>query len=151
FRLRDNNSVIPGSIDGGGGFDTLDYSSWPAPFGVVVNLAMGTAAEVFGGVRNVSNVLGTPNADSITGNPGNNVLDGGAGNDIISGGGGRDILIGGQGADTISGGVGDDILIGGDLTFAGTATLSPNDAALSALMAEWGRTDAVAATRRAHL
>jgi hypothetical protein len=151
FKFRDHNAVIPGTIDGGGGFDTLDYSSWPAPFGVNVNLTTGAAAEVFGGVRNVLNVIGTPNNDILTGNASNNVLAGGAGNDILSGGGGRDILIGGQGADTITGGTDDDIVIGGDLTYAGSTTLSPNDAALAALMSEWGRADADAATRRRHL
>jgi Ca2+-binding RTX toxin-like protein len=151
FKFQDNNSFLPGSVDGGGGFDTLDYSSWPAPFGVSVDLTKGTAAEIFGGVSRVANVVGTPNADVITGNAANNVLVGGAGNDIITGGGGRDILVGGQGADTLTGGPDSDLLIGGDLTYAGTATLGFNDAALAAIMAEWGRTDIALATRIGHL
>jgi Ca2+-binding RTX toxin-like protein len=59
------------------------------------------------------------------------VIDGGAGQDSLLGGAGFDVLIGGIGADVLRGGQGDDILLGG------TTTWDNNDAALSAILAEW--------------
>jgi Ca2+-binding RTX toxin-like protein len=79
------------------------------------------------------------------GSTANNVLEGGAGNDTLQGGGGRDLLVGGLGADVLHGGDGDDILIGG------TTDHDSNLAALNAVMAEWGRTDADYTTRVNHL
>jgi hypothetical protein len=75
----------------------------------------------------------------------NNVLEGGAGNDTLRGGSGRDLLVGGVGADLLRGDAGDDILIGG------TTDDDGNLSALSAVMAEWSRTDADDATRVKHL
>src|SRR5262249_54812383 len=74
-----------------------------------------------------------------------NVLVGGGGNDTLLGGSGNDILIGGLGSDTLNGNGGDDILIGG------TTSYDANPAALCALLAEWGRTDASYSTRVNHL
>jgi hypothetical protein len=54
-------------------------------------------------------------------------------------------LVGGQGADVLHGDGGDDILIGG------TTDYDSNLAALDAIMAEWGRTDADYNTRINHL
>src|SRR5262249_5397177 len=71
-----------------------------------------------------------------SGRSANNVLEGGAGNDTLRGGSGRDLLVGGLGADVLHSGDGDDILIGGTTDYDG------NLAALNAVMAEWGRTDA---------
>ena len=79
------------------------------------------------------------------GSSANNVLVGGAGNDTLYGSSGRDLLIGGLGADVLHGGGGDDILIGD------TTDFDANVAALNAIMAEWGRTDATYQTRIAHL
>ena len=79
------------------------------------------------------------------GSSANNVLEGGAGNDTLQAGGGRDLLVGGTGADVLQGNAGDDILIGGTNDYDG------NLAALNAVMAEWGRTDADYATRVKHL
>jgi PKD repeat protein len=73
------------------------------------------------------------------------VLSGGAGNDVLWGGGGRNLLFGGAGADVLHGGSGDDLLVGGVSTF------DANLAALLALQAEWGRTDADYLTRISHL
>jgi hypothetical protein len=58
---------------------------------------------------------------------------------------GRDVLIGGSGPSTLHAGPGGDILIGG------TTSYDNNAAALGAVLAEWGRTDADYATRIAHL
>src|SRR5262249_43655603 len=75
----------------------------------------------------------------------NSVLLGGAGNDSLAGGSGRDLLIGGLGSDRLHGGGGDDILIGG------TTSFDDNLSALSAIMAEWGRTDLAYQNRINHL
>jgi Ca2+-binding RTX toxin-like protein len=53
----------------------------------------------------------------------------------MSGGAGRSVLIGGTGNDTITGGANGDIVIGGSTNF------DTNLAALSAILAEWQRTD----------
>jgi hypothetical protein len=65
----------------------------------------------------------------------NNVLVGGAGNDKLWGGAGRDILIGGTGLDQLHAGDGGAIIIGE------TTDYDSNIVALTALLAEWGRTD----------
>ena len=80
-----------------------------------------------------------------SGSSANNVLEGGAGNDILKSGRGRNLLVGGTGADVLQGSAGDDILIGG------TTDYDSNLAALNAVMAEWGRTDADYQTRVNHL
>ena len=74
-----------------------------------------------------------------------NILVGGDGDDILIGSSGRDVLIGGGGSDSLFGGGGDDVLIGG------TTDFDANVAALLAIAAEWGRTDAHASTRASHL
>src|SRR5207244_11346146 len=79
------------------------------------------------------------------GSTANNILVGGAGTDTLQGGSGRDLLIGGAGADTLHGNGGDDIVIGNSTDY------DSNLAALNALMAEWGRTDADYTTRVNHL
>src|SRR5262249_54445050 len=72
-------------------------------------------------------------------------LEGGAGADTLQAGSGRDLLVGGLGADVLHGNGGDDLLIGG------TTDHDSNLAALNAVMAEWGRTDADYQTRVNHL
>jgi len=98
-------------------------------------------------IQDVAFVFGGDGNDSLDarGSSANNVIVGGAGNDTIWGGTGRDILIGGQGTDTLRGGAGEDLLIGNGTTF------DANLAALTALLAEWGRTDANYAARASHL
>jgi len=82
---------------------------------------------------------------NVSGSMANNVLVGGAGSDTLFGGLGRDIEIGGSGPSTLHAGNWGDILIGG------TTDWDTNAAALAAVLAEWGRTDADYATRIAHL
>ena len=98
---------------------------------------MGTPAFLFGDD-------GKDTLDA-SGSSANNVLHGGAGNDNLKAGSGRDLLIGGLGADVLQGNAGDDILIGGTTDYDG------NLAALNAVMAEWGRTDADYQARVNHL
>src|SRR5439155_329578 len=104
------------------GSDMLDYSAVSSPISVRVNLALGTATGVAGGVRGIENVTGSPGDDILVGDDQANVLRGGPG---------RDILIGRGGADALFGGVGDDILIGCSTDY----DLDPN--ALEDLMIEW--------------
>ena len=92
---------VTGSIDGGGGNNTLDYSPYVGD--IVVDLALGTATAVGTGVSHVENV---------TGSIGNDLLVGDALSNTLRGGTGRNVIIGGGGADTLIGGGGDNILIG---------------------------------------
>jgi phospholipase C len=90
----------------------------------------------------------------VPGSTANNVLMGGAGKDILSGGLGRDLLVGGRGVSRLTAGSGDDILIGGSTSYDLEAVGMTGDAklaALTAIMAEWGRTDADYPTRVNHL
>ena len=156
FVIGGNSVSLTGTIDGKGGSNTLDYSAFTA--GVRVDLTQKTAMNVKGGaangITNIRNVIGGSGndtligdaaANTLIGNGGNNVLSGLAGDDTLTGGAGRDILIGGDGADLLSGGDGEDLLI------SDRYTQEANITALTALMAEWGRTDANFATRAGHL
>jgi Ca2+-binding RTX toxin-like protein len=120
-----------GTINGGGGRDTLDYSAFTSA--VAVDLVTGTAPGC--SVSAVENVFGGSNNDILTGSDLANVLVGGAGNDRINGGAGRDFLIGGLGTDTLDGGADDDIVL------AGTTSYDLNDMALDIIMREWTRTN----------
>lgn len=122
----DSVAVLPGAaagsltLDGQGGVNTLDYSAYATD--VVVNLTLGTATDVAGGVANVANV---------TGGGGHDILVGAAGKNVLAGGGGRDVLIGGAGADWLDGGADDDLL------FDGTTAYDGDPAALTAVRAVW--------------
>jgi Ca2+-binding RTX toxin-like protein len=102
---------ISGSINGGGGRNRLDYQSNGAGIGdpgVAVDLAVGSATMVGGGIANVNYVVGSNGNDTLIGDGNNNVLDGGAGLDMLYGGGGDDGLNGGADLedDYIDGGAG---------------------------------------------
>jgi hypothetical protein len=118
------------SIDGGAGSNTLDYSAFAG--NVTVNLPLGTATGVTGGIRNIQNVIG---------GQGNNLLFGDGNANVLNGGARRNLVIGGGGADQLTGGPGDNILIAGTVPFA---TGAASTAALDALMQEWTRTDPAA-------
>ncbi len=155
---------IAGTVDGGAGSNTLDYSAFT--IGITVNLGTGNAPAT-GGASNIRNVTGgagndnligdaVDNAligglgdDNLDGGAGNDYLDGGAGNDFLHGNDGNDILLGGAGDDDLRGGPGRDLMIGGlgadrlvggpenDILIGGTTDFDLNRAALDALMAEW--------------
>jgi len=109
--------------------------------GVSVNLNLGTATGIAGGIANIRNVIGSAGDDILTGSALGSVLMGGAGNDILTGGAGPNILVGGSGMDTLIGGNDGDILIGGILSYYNEAALTADTVALDALLAEWSRTD----------
>jgi hypothetical protein len=134
FRLHDGQGV-DGTIDGGGGTNTLDYSRYTG--NVLVNLQTGAATGVGGGVVHIQNVIG--------GNgPGYNILVGNGGNVLTGGLNTRNLLIAGASASTLVGGNDDDILIGG------TTAYDTDMASLMAIMAYWTGPDDYA-TRVANL
>jgi hypothetical protein len=140
---------LTGRIDGNGGIDTLDYSALTT--GVTVDLVIGTASRLAGGVSNIRNVTGSRGDDLIRGDDNANELRGVDGNDILIGLGGddhlfaagidgvgtgtarRNILIGGDGMDVLEGGDGEDILVGGGFE----NNLDLNNAVLRAFETVW--------------
>jgi len=100
FRGGAGNDVL----DGGGNFDTANYSDKTAS--VVVTLAGATVTTVTVGgiaedtIRNIENVIGGQADDSLTGDASQNSLYGLAGADTLRGAAGTDLLDGGEGVDT---------------------------------------------------
>jgi Ca2+-binding RTX toxin-like protein len=95
---------LTGKIDGGGGVNSLNYSGYPGD--VIVDLLLGNATAVLGGVAQIQN---------ITGGNGNGLLVGDAQANVLVGGLGRNVRIGDAGADSLIGGGADSILIGGSV------------------------------------
>jgi Ca2+-binding RTX toxin-like protein len=159
FVFSDGQGVT-GTINGGAGTDTLDYSLYTT--GVSVNLATGTATGT-AGITAIENVTGGSAGDELIGNSGANVLLGNAGDDTLVGGGGNDILVGGAGNDNLIAGNGRSILIGGagqdnltggnsdDILIGGTTAYDANTVALLAIMKEWKRATVSYADRIAHI
>jgi hypothetical protein len=125
---------VSGTIDGGGGVNTLDYSAFPG--NILVDLPLGRATLVGGGARHIQDVIG---------GSGNAILVGDGSGNTLTGGKGRNLLIAGPGPATLIGGGDQDILVGG------TTAYDAKVAALNALMAEWSRTALPYATRVNHL
>jgi Ca2+-binding RTX toxin-like protein len=97
--------------EGGGGTDTLDFSS-TTDYGVTVNLSLPDSQLVnvnlrltLGAAAVIENVVGSAMADSLTGNSLANSITGGPGDDYLAGGAGNDIYLfaanGDLGIDTI--------------------------------------------------
>jgi hypothetical protein len=124
FQFRTGGSLA-GSIDGGSGTNTLDYTAYTGD--ILVDLLLHTASLVGQGVFNVANVNGSQGNDLIVGDANANVLVGGTG---------RNVLIGDGGSDTINGGGGFNLLIGG------TTSYDNQLAALQALMQFWDNASA---------
>ncbi|MCI0458775.1 MAG: M10 family metallopeptidase C-terminal domain-containing protein [Gemmataceae bacterium] len=123
------------AVHGGNGSDTLDLS--PYTSNVTVNLAQATPTAT--GTTALSGI------ENAKGGAGNDILVGNTLANLLNGGGGRDLLIGGGGMDSLQGGAGEDILIGG------TTSYDTKAAALTAIMAEWTRTDQTYSQRIGHL
>ncbi|MFN0055002.1 MAG: calcium-binding protein, partial [Planctomycetales bacterium] len=147
------DSIVEGA---GGGIDTLDFAQ--STQAVTVNLSA-TSSQVVNGNLVLTlfaadvfeNLIGGAGADLLTGNNLSNLIIGGAGNDTVLGGSGRDIVVGGSGADLVRGGSDDDILVSGTMSYYSEATRVLNQAAITAIMAEWTRTDADYSTRLSRL
>ncbi len=133
--------------EGGGGVDTLNYSSTVSE-GVVIDLSNPNPQFVNSKLtiklstpEDFENITGSARIDHLTGNALNNVIFGGPGDDQLFGGGGRDLLVGGSGSDFIHGGDGEDILIPGTLLYFNESNKSFNALAIDGIMSEWTRTD----------
>ena len=87
FQMTSSSALVGGTIDAGGGNDTLDYTGDTAA--VKANLSNNTATNT-GGISNFENLTGGSGNDILVGNSGVNILIGGAGNDILIGEGGGD-------------------------------------------------------------
>lgn len=98
-----DGAVTAGTIDGGAGSNTLDYTNYSTA--VTVNLSNGTATGTTG-VSAISNIIGGQGNDTLTGDANANNLNGGPGSDHLNGGGGADTFprgtADGAGADTIT-------------------------------------------------
>jgi uncharacterized repeat protein (TIGR01451 family) len=93
---------------------------------VYVSPLLHEASWIFGGAGN----------DTFYADSGNSVLVGGSGNNLLVSGSGKNLLIGGGGGrNVILGALGNNLEVGG-----GTA-YNTNEAALAAIMAEWGSSD----------
>ncbi len=139
FGYKGNDTLIGGIdgandyINGGWGFDTVDYSE--TNLDMTIDLSAGTASVdaqlVFGSTQfgdymyyhpgaledtliSIEGVNAGGGDDTIIGNNRANTLNGNDGNDIINGLGGDDELDGGDGDDIINGGKGQDKMSGGD-------------------------------------
>ncbi len=112
------------AINGGGGVNTLDYAGFLGD--ITVDLPLGVATGLTGGVSNIQILYGSV---------GNDLLVGDANTLALHGGSGRNILISGGGASSLVGGGGDSLLI------AGTTDYDQNLVALDDFMTEWLRTD----------
>jgi hypothetical protein len=135
-----SGSSIAGTIDGGAGTNTLDYSRYTG--NVMVDLPLGLASLV-----NQMAPSSISNIQNVTGSQGNDLLVCDANVNALVGGTGRNVLIGGNGPDTLDAHVShdDNILIGGRTDW------DINLAALQAVMAEWNRTDLNFHDRRSDL
>jgi hypothetical protein len=89
--------------------------------GVTVNLPLGTATGLRGGIARIQNVVGSPGDDILVGNGGN----------ALFGGAGRDLLIAGAAASQLFGGDDEDLLIGG------TTVNDTDRERLDQILAEW--------------
>lgn len=124
---------LEGTLDGKGGLDVMDFTTYSK--GVTVNLTAGTSSAA-AKVAGVEDVTGSAFSDLLVGDAGKNTLTGLAG---------RDFLVGGTDVDTLDGGTGDDILVGGSTAFDNQSYT------LGQMLFEWKRTDRTYAQRVALL
>ncbi|MFN0051423.1 MAG: calcium-binding protein, partial [Planctomycetales bacterium] len=140
----------------GAGTDLIDFSQ--ATTAVILDVSLTTAQVVNAQLTltlsagdGIENLIGGSGADALTGNGLTNLIIGAAGNDTVLGGAGRDLVVGGSGSDTVRGGTDDDIVIGGTMSYYNEATRVLNQVAITAILAEWNRTDSDYTTRISRL
>jgi Ca2+-binding RTX toxin-like protein len=119
---------LAGTLDGGGGTNTLNYAGYLG--NVTVDLPLHLASLV-----NKMNPNSVFNIQNVQGSNGNDVIVGDANPNVFVGGTGRNLIIGGNGSDNIIGGGGDNILI------SGTTLWDANLPDLMLIMHEWMRMD----------
>jgi len=105
-----NNAELTGTIDGGGGVNTLDYSNYSV--GVTVNLPIFRADWITISVVGIQNLVGSAYIDILNGDNGDNIIVGGGSNDTLNGGDGDDVYVFGDGfgADTLTDTLGEDTI-----------------------------------------
>ncbi|MEM7687117.1 MAG: hypothetical protein AAF293_19980, partial [Pseudomonadota bacterium] len=94
-------------IDGGAGFDTVDFSGVDASITVDLGsgvFGIGDGAAASNAIAGIESLIATEFDDTLEGGSGSQTLEGGAGNDVLSGGGGLDTFVYrlGDGADEIT-------------------------------------------------
>ena len=103
----------PDKVDGGFGFDTLDFSDMG--IGLVIDLANSSwsleAPAVGDTYINIEAVIGGERADTLRGNAFDNAFYGECGSDRLFGDAGQDMLAGGNGKDVLTGGTGTDLFV----------------------------------------
>jgi hypothetical protein len=132
-----NGGSLDGNIVGGGGTNTLNYAALSGT-SVIVDLATATATGVGGSVTNIQNAVGSSGGGA---NGLFNIFVGTGGNVFTGGNGRRNLMIAGASASNLTGGNDDDILIGV------TTAYDTDIGSLTAIMAEWTRTDEDYTTR----
>jgi hypothetical protein len=126
-----SGATLSGTVNGGGGTNTLDYSAYTTS--VLVDLRTGFATGVGGGVSNIGNVHGSNSSGSGL----YNLLIGNGGNVLTGGSSRRNILVAGGSASTLMGGTQDDLLIGGTTSYDTETGL----VSWRAIAAYWAGTD----------
>ena len=102
-----NGKGLTGSLNGGSGTDTLDYSAYTTSVRVNLSSTPEVATGIYGVISGIENVVG---------GKGNDILIGGSSTTSLTDYNGNDIIVGGGGPVTINGGTGNDIIITGDTT-----------------------------------
>ncbi|MCE9643115.1 MAG: Ig-like domain repeat protein [Candidatus Andersenbacteria bacterium] len=135
---------LTGTVNGGAGSDTIDYSSRSSALSL--NMYTGVLTSISGTVSNIENLTAGSGADTIIGNSSANTLNGNGGNDIIFGGDGADTLLGGAGKNILIGGKGADTITTdststGDIDVADETSYSDSSTAnttnLGLIRTEW--------------
>jgi Ca2+-binding RTX toxin-like protein len=150
FKFSGINGKVLSLNDGGspaGKGDWLNYAAFGSATTVTVDLDIGSATNVNGGVAGavtgIQNVLGrATGTSSLTGSAQGNILIGGSGTNTLAGVSGNSLLIGGSGHGAITGGSGIDILIAGTTTYSAATTAGQNS--LMAILAELQSADSFA-------
>ena len=105
IRQFNGSHVDADLFDGGDGFDFVEYIG---PFGMIIDLAFGTATSISIGTDTLVSIEGV-----ITGDQGDQIV-GSSGDDYLISRGGPDVIAGDYGNDRLDGGSGDDVMNGGD-------------------------------------
>jgi Ca2+-binding RTX toxin-like protein len=142
FGLEGDDWLAPNEgvaiVDGGAGFDTIDYSK--ATSSLVMDMNVGGAAGYAGAghiLQSVEGIVGTDFGDFITGNASDNVITGGKGIDTLNGGAGADTYVIGRddGLDQISdSNLGSNGLVFGEDVFWGDLSIATPNASLQVVV-----------------
>ena len=100
-----------GMIDGGAGFDAVDYSAAGAAIVVALDGSQASSGAATGDeFTGIERIIATDFDDTVIGNHLANMIEGNPGDDVIWGNSGADWLVPGAGNDTVQGGPGTDMV-----------------------------------------